>query len=226
MSTMRTGKSELSPSMTARAEHSTRTGSKAKIFSVRRDPNADRKDIIQDKHSNKFKFISGSTYKGHWKDNMKHGFGIEEMANGNKYEGEWADDKRHGMGTLWLKKGKMSVKQYAGSWAYGKMEGNGIFSFENGDVYFGEWVNGKRSGNGKLEFDNGDVYIGHWENDLQSGSGILSLANGNRYDGHWSNGVKEGPGKFYYAATNKVRTSAYFKLYFCSLIRFHNHIFH
>jgi hypothetical protein len=200
--TSRTG---MSASMSQRAENSNRTGSKAKVYSVRRDPNIDRKDILKDKNSqNKFKFVAGSTYKGDWRDNEKHGFGIEEMSNGNKYEGEWAGGRQHGMGTLWLKKGKLSLKQYAGNWAYGKKDGSGVHSFENGDVYSGEWAAGRRAGGGRMDFANGDYYIGQWEKDVQHGSGILSYANGNRYDGHWCDGVKEGPGKFYYAATNKV----------------------
>lgn len=191
--------------MSQRAENSNRTGSKAKIYSVRRDPEMDRKDIIRDKNSqNKFKFVAGSTYKGDWKDNEKNGFGIEEMSNGNKYEGEWAEGRRHGMGTLWIKKGKQSMKQYSGSWAHGKKDGNGVFEYENGDTYSGEWSSGKRSGAGRMDYANGDIYVGQWENDVQNGSGILNIVNGNRYDGYWANGVKEGPGKFYYAATNKV----------------------
>ena len=198
----------MNATMSQRAENSNRTGSKGKIYTVRRDPDIDRKDIIKNKNSaNKFKFIAGGTYKGDWKDNEKHGFGIEEMSSGNKYEGEWMNGKRHGMGTMWVKKGKISIKQYAGSWAHGKKDGNGVFSYENGDVYSGEWHRGNRSGAGRMDYANGDYYVGQWENDVQNGSGILNLANGNRYDGYWANGVKEGPGKFYYAATNKVSRS-------------------
>jgi hypothetical protein len=38
---------------------------------------------------------------------------------------------------MWVKRGKRSVKQYAGSWENGHMSGFGSFFMENGDVYKG-----------------------------------------------------------------------------------------
>lgn len=199
-------RSRMSATMSGRDAMCNRSGSKGKIFTVRRDPNLARKDVIRDVNENKFQFISGSTYKGEWKDNKKHGFGVHELPDGTKYEGSWEYGKRHGLGTLWVVRGGASTKQYSGNWEAGKMSGSGMFAYDNGDVYTGDWVSNERSGNGKMQFANGDVYIGQWLRDKSHGHGVLHLANGNKYDGSWVDGAKEGPGRFFYVATNKVCT--------------------
>jgi hypothetical protein len=51
----------------------------------------------------KERWLTGSTYKGEWKDNKKHGYGVQIWPNGNKYEGEWQNNMRHGHGTFWIK---------------------------------------------------------------------------------------------------------------------------
>mmetsp|Transcript_6242 Transcript_6242/g.10195 ORF Transcript_6242/g.10195 Transcript_6242/m.10195 type:complete len:342 (-) Transcript_6242:131-1156(-) len=181
-----------------------RTGTHGTIYKVKRDPKLDRDDYIKDKTSTDFGFVGGSSYKGAWENNKKHGFGVETTADGTKYEGEWVHDMREGRGTQWVKRNKKFVKQYAGNWVGDKMDGDGVFNYEDGSVYKGSFSNNKRHHYGKLEFENGDIYTGEWSNDVRSGSGTLSLQNGNIYEGHWLNNMKEGPGKFFYASTNKV----------------------
>jgi hypothetical protein len=53
--------------------------------------------------SSKVKWETGSTYKGDWKDNQKHGYGIQISPEHHRYEGEWAHGVRHGHGTYWVK---------------------------------------------------------------------------------------------------------------------------
>lgn len=182
-----------------------RTGTHGTIYSVKRDPKLTRKDHIKDKNVHEFGFVNGSSYKGEWDGNKKHGFGIETSTDGTKYEGEWSQDKRHGRGTLWVKKNKIFVKVYAGGWSNNKMEGQGVYSYEDGTVYKGNFHQNKRSNFGRLEYPNGDVYSGDWVDDAKQGVGSLFLSNGNIYEGYWVDNNKEGPGKFFYAATNKVR---------------------
>lgn len=181
-----------------------RHGTHGTIYTVKRDPAHDRRDHIKDKNKKDFPFVTGSSYKGSWKDNKKEGFGVETCSDGTKYEGEWRADMRHGRGTLWVKQKKKYIKQYAGNWVHGKMEGQGVYSYEDGTIYKGHWVRNRRSNFGRLECPNGDVYTGEWCNDVRQGQGTLFLSNGNIYEGYWVNNLKEGPGKFFYAATNKV----------------------
>lgn len=181
-----------------------RTGNHGTIYKVKRDPRLDRDDYIRDKNVTEFAFVNGSSYKGSWDGNMKHGFGVETTSDGMKYEGEWAKNKREGRGTMWMKRNKKYVKQYAGGWVADKMEGEGIYAYEDGSVYKGNWKNNMRHNHGKLEFSNGDVYDGEWHKDVRTGSGTYYFSNGNIYEGHWLDNVKEGPGKFFYASTNKV----------------------
>ncbi len=39
-------------------------------------------------------------YNGEWKDNKKHGFGIQIFGNGDKYEGGWMQNMRYGKGNF------------------------------------------------------------------------------------------------------------------------------
>ncbi|CAE7775279.1 morn3 [Symbiodinium microadriaticum] len=84
------------------------------------------------------------------------------------------------------------------------MEGQGVYSYDDGSVYKGNFHANKRSNFGRLELPNGDVYSGDWVDDVRQGVGNLFLSNGNVYEGYWVDNMKEGPGKFFYAATNKV----------------------
>lgn len=192
-------------SNTERTDFASRTGTRATVFEVRRDPSLNNKNILHNKSKQRFPFVQGSKYKGQWKDNHKDGFGVQMGADNSKYEGEWKLSKRHGRGTLWVKKESKSVKQYAGEWAEDNMEGYGFYYYDTGDVYRGQWQKNKRSGKGLIEYTNGDVFEGEWLNDMKHGPGILYLQNGNIYDGHWIADMKEGPGRFFYASTKKVR---------------------
>ncbi|EPT30761.1 MORN repeat-containing protein [Toxoplasma gondii ME49] len=42
-------------------------------------------------------------YRGEWKDNKRHGFGIQTYLDGSTYEGQWREDRRHGHGIMWEK---------------------------------------------------------------------------------------------------------------------------
>jgi hypothetical protein len=181
-----------------------RTGTHGTIYAVKRDPKLTGKDFIKDKNVHEFGFVNGSSYKGEWEGNKKHGFGVETSSDGTKYEGEWVANRRHGRGTLWVKKNKIFVKTYAGGWSNNKMEGQGVYSYDDGTVYKGNWHSNMRTNFGRLEYPNGDVYSGDWVDDVKQGVGTLFLSNGNIYEGYWVDNMKEGPGKFFYAATNKV----------------------
>ena len=178
----------------------------ATVYSLQKDPGLKARDVIRDKKEVKFPFVTGTSYKGDWLDNCKHGFGVEIGLDGNKYEGEWERDMKHGKGTYWRKKGGKFIKQYEGEWEDNLMSGYGVHYLSNGNVYKGHWIGGKRNGKGRMEYTNGDIYDGEWFDGLRNGMGTLFVSTGNIYEGHWIRDMKEGPGKFLYASTRKVYT--------------------
>lgn len=46
-----------------------------------------------------YKWRTGSTYIGEWKDGARHGQGLHEWPDGRRYSGEWNDNVRCGQGT-------------------------------------------------------------------------------------------------------------------------------
>jgi hypothetical protein len=188
-----------------RMKASYRNGHHATVYDVRRDPSLQDKNIIRDRSKPVFPFVSGSSYKGQWKEDVREGFGTEVNPDGTKYEGEWLDNKRHGKGTLFVKQGKKLSRTYVGEWAKGSMEGFGVYYYPSGEIYRGEWMNNQRSGKGRLDTSSGnnEYYDGEWANDKKNGFGVFYHENGNTYEGLWMD-EKEGPGKFFYAATGKV----------------------
>jgi hypothetical protein len=66
---------------------------------------------------------SGETYKGKWKNGLKHGKGVQKWKDGQYYDGEWQDDRKHGYGIMVWPDGDT----YAGQWALGDRHGLAIF---------------------------------------------------------------------------------------------------
>ena len=48
------------------------------------------------------------------------------------------------------------------------MQGIGVLSFSNGDIYDGEWIEGQRNGKGKFKSIN-EEYLGYWKNNKKMG---------------------------------------------------------
>lgn len=53
------------------------------------------------------------------------------------------------------------------------MNGEGTYTYANGDVYFGDFVNCKRTGVGEYKYADGTIYYGQWLNDMKHGIGRL-----------------------------------------------------
>jgi hypothetical protein len=93
-----------------------------------------------------------------------------------------------------------SKASYVGSLnVYGERDGQGVMTWENGDVYTGEFFNGNRHGHGTLAFLDGTEYVGEWECNLQHGIGTRRWNNGDCYTGQYKNGKRTGEGRFYYS---------------------------
>jgi hypothetical protein len=91
------------------------------------------------------RFKNGVVYTGDWKDNARHGYGVQIWPDGAKYEGYWEN---------------------------GKATGKGKFVHVDGDIYEGDWKEDKACGYGIYKHNNGARYDGDWFDDYQHGYGI------------------------------------------------------
>ncbi len=66
-----------------------------------------------------YTYPNGTQYKGEWKDDKRHGYGVWLRPDGMKYEGEWENDKPGGQGTLTYPDGRKRT----GKWENGKFVG-------------------------------------------------------------------------------------------------------
>ena len=112
-------------------------------------------------------------YKGGYKDDEEHGYGILKTVSGSSYEGEWVEGKYHGEGTYSWPSGS----QYQGQWVEGRKEGHGVLTLYSGNVYDGQWLDGKRHGWGVYRVARPAcgglaVYEGEWSKDERTGRGI------------------------------------------------------
>lgn len=96
---------------------------------------------------------------------------------------------------------KVAKEGYRGSYdrASGKMSGQGIYHYINGDVYDGDWIDGERSGKGNYIYANGSSYEGDWLDDKRTGKGVLRFADGNSYEGDFKDDRWNGLGRYCYS---------------------------
>ena len=76
------------------------------------------------------------------------------------------------------------------------VNGQGTFTYANGNSYVGEYRNGKRHGQGTYTYADGGGYVGEWKDDKNHGQGIYTYANGNSYVGEFSYGLFNGQGTY------------------------------
>lgn len=83
---------------------------------------------------------------------------LESIAG--KYEGGCKKGKADGQGKA------IGKDTYEGQFKKGLPNGEGTYTFANGDVYVGEFKNGKKDGAGTLTIkDKGEVIKGYWKDD-------------------------------------------------------------
>jgi 1-phosphatidylinositol-4-phosphate 5-kinase len=113
--------------------------------------------------------IGGTTYKGHWSLNVKHGHGRKTYANGDVYEGFWKQGVQEGFAKyVWA-----SGNEYQGEWRTGSMCGKGILTWASGDKFDGQWLDGLEHGRGIYTWVDGSCYIGNWSRGLKDGKGVF-----------------------------------------------------
>ena len=114
-----------------------------------------------------FTYTNGDKYIGEWKDDKKHGQGACTWPNGDAFVGEWKDDEPSGQGTYTCSESPYygAGGRYVGTFRNGSSDGQGTFTYANGDEYVGEWKDEKRNGQGTFTTDE-SIETGLWKNDL------------------------------------------------------------
>jgi len=133
--------------------------------------------------------LGGAVYSGQWMNGTIHGQGRYTYF-GNEYEGGFENGLKSGQGVLSFNTGDV----YQGAWANDLPNGHGSLMYSCGSRYDGDWVNGKKQGQGEFIWFNGDKYTGGWKEDLYNGAGKLLLSSGVSYDGTWQQGKFHGKG--------------------------------
>ena len=140
-----------------------------------------------------FVWNTGEVYSGEWDNDVITGKGKLEWPGLGIYEGEFVNGKRQGKGTFtWVYDNEASQGQpisYTGDWENDQISGKGTMVFYQTGTYKGEFVRQNRNGEGIFTWLNGDIYNGKWSNDRISGAGELKLADGTLLVGTFYNGT-------------------------------------
>lgn len=168
---------------------------------------------------------SNISYTGEWKDDLQHGYGIENSPDNSQYKGCFEYGFKSGIGEYtWNDKSK-----YIGEWKNNNMHGYGLYKSCDGKEYKGKFINSAMHGFGelimnsnlKLNLDkssnkknnNSDncfkYYIGNFEKDKKQGFGAFVWIKRNSfkvYFGFWENSKQNGIGKLI-SFNNKINVN-------------------
>ena len=84
--------------------------------------------------------------------------------------------------------------KYVGEWKDGKLQGQGTFTFTNGDKYVGGFKDGAKHGQGTYTFASGEKYVGEFKDDKRHGQGTHTFPNGAKYVGEQKDNNTHGQG--------------------------------
>ncbi|NXH89410.1 AL2CL protein, partial [Edolisoma coerulescens] len=139
-------------------------------------------------------------YKCHWYQGQMRGYGICEYGNDVIYKGYFKDDMRHGFGILENFLAEHPFK-YTGHWEKDKKSGYGIWEDrERGERYIGMWLDDHRHGAGIVVTQSGICFQRTFHADKMVGSGILLLEDDSVYEGNFTEDLAfVGKGKLSFA---------------------------
>lgn len=79
--------------------------------------------------------------------------------------------------------------QYDGEYAQDRKNGNGVFTWESGNVYKGSYVDDEREGYGEMFWTDGSIYQGEWKQGIQHGYGKMTFPDGTVKEGRFENNI-------------------------------------
>ncbi|KAM4906337.1 ALS2 C-terminal-like protein [Sylvia borin] len=125
-------------------------------------------------------------YKCHWSRGQRRGYGICEYGNDLVYKGYFRDDVRHGFGILESSSAQCPFR-YTGHWERDRKSGYGVWEDrERGERYIGMWLDDHRHGEGIVVTQSGLCYQRTFHMDKMVGSGILLLEDDSVYEGNFT----------------------------------------
>jgi hypothetical protein len=128
-------------------------------------------------------------YDGHFKDNVKHGFGKLITAK-ERYVGTFKANKYEGNGILV----DSDKNVYDGEFRKGFKQGMGKFQYLNGDSYTGEFSENHFEGKGQMTYKNSEIFCGDYKGGMRYGYGMFQSLEGDSYEGFWKNNIYNGQG--------------------------------
>lgn len=72
------------------------------------------------------------------------------------------------------------------------MQGDGLFQWPDGRIYYGTFEGGKKHGKGIFMWPNGHTYVGDFKQDECQGLGKIYYPDGKIFEGNWAAGKKNG----------------------------------
>jgi len=133
------------------------------------------------------------------------------LPNGNVYEGDYLYGIPDGIG---FEKRENGVRCYVGEFCNGVYQGQGIYQYQDGDIYQGAFSNGIPHGFGIASRMDGSVYEGNFSQGKFDGQGACKYQNGDFYRGTFCNGAPHGQG-VRRTASGEVFEGDFFEGYFC-----------
>ena len=94
-------------------------------------------------------------------------------------------------------------QKYIGEFRDGKANGQGIYTWPNGQRYVGEFKDDKSHGQGIYTWPNGQKYVGEFKDDKADGQGTYTWPNGQKYAGEFKDDKPDGQGTFTYTDGSK-----------------------
>ncbi|XP_072473393.1 alsin [Notamacropus eugenii] len=145
--------------------------------------------------------LKDAVYDGRWLSGKPHGRGTLKWTDGKMYNGMFRNGLEDGYGEYKVpNKALNKDDHYVGYWKEGKMCGQGVYSYANGEVYEGCFQDNMRHGHGllrsgKLTSSSPSMFIGQWVMDKKSGYGVFDdITRGEKYMGMWHDDMCQGNG--------------------------------
>ena len=112
------------------------------------------------------------------------------IEDGHEYSGEFKKGKFNGQGTYTFSNGDKTIGEFRDN----KPHGQGTFVSSKGEKYVGEFKEGKFNGQGTYTYTDGTGYVGEFRDNNKNGYGKETFPNGLKYIGEYKDDKPHGQG--------------------------------